>query len=68
MDAKLNCFMGVEPKESVVIYVLYVSIKKLCIMLDLFFEDCVFLNLGCSEDHVQSDLSAEKATHHCLPV
>jgi hypothetical protein len=37
-------------------------------MLDLFFEDCVFLNLGCSEDHVQSDLSAEKATHHCLPV
>ena len=37
-------------------------------MLDLFFEDCVFLNLGCSEDHVQSDLSAKKATHHCLPV
>ena len=24
-------------------------------LLDLLFEDCVFLNLGCSQHHVQSD-------------
>ena len=28
---QIELFMGEEPKESVVIYVLYVSIKKLCV-------------------------------------